>query len=114
MTLGKKQERFAQAVPLLMQFAQYHGYEIRIGDAFRDPRVHGKMGEKVAPYGHINSCHKLKLAIDLYLTKDGVYLEGVDAEMAHDFLHDYWDMLDGAERIPHDLNHYSFEHEGYR
>ena len=100
-------------VPLLFQYAHFHGYEIRIGDCFRDPRVHGDVGTKMA-YGHKDSCHKLKLAIDVNLMKDGVYLEGQAAKDGHNFLHDFWNMLGGASRIPHDLNHYSLEYKGMR
>lgn len=114
MNLGNKQELFSRAQPLLYLYAQYHGYEIRSGDLFRDPREHGEIGEAVGSYGHKNSVHKLKLAIDVNLTKNGVYLEGMAAADAHNFLHNFWDMLGGAKRIPHDLNHYSFEHEGMR
>jgi hypothetical protein len=114
MRLGAKQELFSRMVPLLYLYAQFHGYQIRTGDAFRDPRVHGEVGEKKAVYGHRNSCHKLKLAIDCNVTKDGVYLEGQAAKDAHNFLHDFWLMLGGASRIPHDLNHYSLEHDGMK
>ena len=113
MSLGKKQELFSRAMPLLYLYAQYQGYEIRTGDVFRDSRVHGDMGDKLG-YGHRNSCHKLKLAIDANITKDGVYLVGQAAEDAHNFLHDFWDMLGGSTRIKDDLNHYSFEHNGFR
>lgn len=113
MTLGQKQEMFARAVPLLILYAQYHGYELRLGDLFRDPRSHGGFGEK-SPYGNSRSCHKLKLAIDINLVQDGIYLEGKPALVAHNFLHDFWDMLGGSARIDNDLNHYSFEHQGAR
>ena len=92
MTLGMEQERFSRAMPLLYLYAQYHGYEIRSGDLFRDPRTHGSIGDKKA-YGHKNSCHKLKLAIDPNVTKDGVYLTGQAATDAHNFLHDFWDWI---------------------
>lgn len=111
--LGKLQEKFSRMYPLLILYAQYHGYEIRTGDAFRDPRLHGEFGEKKA-YGHAFSCHKQKLAIDLNLTKDGVYLEGAEAQEAHTRLHDFWDLLGGSERIKHDMNHYSLAYGGYR
>jgi len=113
MTLGQKQEAFSRAIPLLYLYAQYHGYQIRTGDAFRDPRLHGEIGEKEG-YGHKDSCHKLKLAIDCNITKNDYYLQGAAAKEAHNFLHDFWDMLNGSKRIPHDLNHYSFEHQGMR
>lgn len=113
MKLGEKQELFSRMLPLLFLYAQFHGYQIRTGDVFRDPRAFGKMGENRG-YGNKNSCHKLKLAVDANLTKDGVYLEGDAATAAHQFLHDFWDMLGGAPRISYDLNHYSLEHEGRR
>jgi hypothetical protein len=113
MSLGKKQERFSRALPLLYLYAQYHGYEIRTGDVFRDPRAFGKLGVAKG-YGHKNSAHKNKLAVDANITKDGIYLRGMAAGDAHNFLHNFWDMLGGAKRIPHDLNHYSFEHQGMR
>jgi hypothetical protein len=113
MRLGEKQELFSRMIPLLYLYAQFHGYQIRTGDVFRDPRLHGEIGEKVG-YGHKDSCHKLKLAIDANVTKDGVYLEGQAAKEAHNFLHDFWDMLGGSKRIPHDLNHYSRAYRGMR
>ena len=113
MTLGEKQELFSRMEPLLFLFAQFLGYEIRGGDAFRDPRVHGEFGE-AGGYGRKYSCHKLKLARDLNITKDGVYLKGAAAQEAHEKLHDFWDLLGGAPRIHGDMNHYSVEHNGYR
>ena len=114
MSLGAKQELFSRMIPLLYLFAQFHGYQIRSGDLFRDPRTHGEIGQDFGPYGHKNSCHKLKLAIDCNITKDGVYLDGMAAADAHNFLHNFWDLLGGAKRIPHDLNHYSISHNGFR
>ena len=113
MTLGSKQELFSRMIPLLYLYAQFHGYQIRTGDVFRDPRLHGDIGEKKG-YGHKNSAHKNKLAIDVNITKDGVYLQGMAAADAHNFLHNFWDLIGGANRIPHDLNHYSLEHQGMR
>lgn len=114
MSLGPKQERFTEALTLLLAYAHFKGYRVRMGDVFRDPRAFGHVGEDTGPYGHKNSCHKLKLAADLNLTASGHYLAGAAAEGAHNELHDFWDMLGGAKRIPHDLNHYSFEHAGFR
>ncbi len=113
MKLGIQQELFMRMVPRLIDHVHSLGYEIRGGDLFRDPRVHGEIGDKVA-YGHRNSNHKQKLAIDLYLTLDGVYLTGNDANNAHSDIHDWWDHQDGAPRIAHDLNHYSLERHGMR
>jgi len=73
MKLGKKQELFARQVPRLIDKAHELGFEVRLGDTFRDPRTHGEYGVKKG-YGHYRSCHKLKTAIDLLLFKKGKYL----------------------------------------
>lgn len=102
MTLGQKQRRFTLMVAELIQYAYSMDYEMTFGDAYRDPR---------APYGHPDSNHRKRLAIDLNLFKDGEYLkDGVH----HAILHDYWDMIGGAERISNDMNHYSLEWRGMR
>ena len=44
-----------------------------MGDFYRDPRVHGKVGEKVA-YGHPKSGDKRRLSFDINLFLNGKYL----------------------------------------
>lgn len=102
MKLSKKQNLFATLVARLIITAQYRGYTVSFGDAYRDKRC---------PYGSKHSLHKKRLAIDLNLFKDGVYLKDGSG---HEELHDMWDQWGGAKRIENDLNHYSLEHEGYR
>lgn len=41
MTLGEKQRLFTRMVGLLIEYAYQNGYELTLGDAYRDPRVHG-------------------------------------------------------------------------
>ena len=72
-TLGQKQRRFTKMVAKLIDKATELGYEVSLGDAYRDPRLFGEFGEKKG-YGAGRSCHKLRLAIDLNLFKDGIYL----------------------------------------
>ena len=111
MTLGKKQRLFTRLVADLLEFAHSRGYEITLGDAYRDPRLHGDIGEKKA-YGHRNSCHKIRLAIDLNLFKDGGYLTETKD---HEPLGIYWESLNPLCRWGgrfNDGNHYSLEHEG--
>lgn len=104
--LREKQSLFAQRIAVLRLVIYAMGYEITDGDAYRDPeRVH---------YGHPRSCHKIRLAEDLNLFKNGKYLEGEEAAAGHNAIHDIWDKMGGAKRISNDLNHYSFEHEGMR
>ena len=108
MKLGEKQELFGFLLPqLLVEANKLH--PIRVGDLYRDPRVHGHMGVKKG-YGHKNSCHKLKLAVDIYFVVDGM----LGGEDLHVILHDWWDTVGGAKRIPHDMNHYSLSHDGFR
>lgn len=112
MKLGQKQERFSRMLLKLLTLIYTHpGYEVRLGDAFRDPRVHGEMGVKKG-YGHPKSAHKLKLAIDLNLFKDGVF---VDSTEGHRVFGEYWESIGGSwgGRFE-DGNHYSLEHEGVR
>ena len=61
----------------LILWAYDQGYEITFGDAYRDPRLHGSLGEKKG-YGHPKSNHKQRLAIDLNLFKDGIYLTSTE------------------------------------
>ena len=104
-----KQQRFALAIADLIQYAEEVGLAVTFGDAYRDPRLHGQMGFKQG-YGHKNSCHKLRLAVDLNIIIDGK----IAGSNAYNKLHDYWDTIGGSERIANDLNHFSFEHEGHR
>lgn len=110
-TLREKQSRFASMVPSLINKALEMGFEITLGDAFRDARVFGEMGKKVG-YGQASSCHKLRLAIDLNLFKNGKYLGTTEA---HTELGEWWESQGGSwgGRF-HDGNHYSLEHEGHR
>lgn len=113
MRLGDKQRRFTRAVGLLIEWAYSHGYELTVGDAYRDKRVFGGVGVQ-AGYGRKNSNHKIRLAIDFNLFKDGKYLTETED---HRPLGMYWESLDPyAEWGGHfqDGNHYSFEHNGRR
>ena len=109
--LYKKQVKFSGMVAMLINKAYALGYEVVLGDAFRDPRVHGPTGTKLG-YGHPRSCHKLALAIDLNLFKDGKYLTKTED---HKSLGEWWESIGGTwgGRFS-DGNHYSLEHEGMK
>lgn len=102
--LGEKQELFSLNAALLTLEAYKRGYRVREGDSFRDPRVFGHVGVQMG-YGHKNSLHKLKLAKDLNLTKDGRYI--TDDE-GHRELHLWWVEQGGNPMIEEDPNHYSW------
>ena len=98
-------------LPSLITKAHSLGYEVRGGDLFRDYRVHGAMGVNKG-YGYRNSCHKLKLAIDLNLFKEGEYLTTTEA---HSELGLWWELQHELCRWGgrfNDGNHYSLEHKG--
>lgn len=113
MTLGEKQKAFARLVARLLDRAHELGYEVTLGDAFRDPRVHGALGVKLG-YGHPKSAHKQRLAIDLNLFKDGVFQTST---AAHQELGEWWEKQHPDARWGgrfQDGNHYSLEHDGVR
>ena len=111
MNLREKQSKFARMAADLIIKAYEMGYEVTLGDAYRDPRVHGNIGVKLG-YGHSKSCHKIRLAIDLNLFKDGKFLEGSEA---HKPLGEWWESQGGTwgGRF-NDGNHYSLEHDGMK
>lgn len=111
MSLGQLQRTFPPLVANLICKAYALGYEVTFGDAFRDPRVHGIVGEKKS-YSSAKSVHKERLAIDLNLFRDGVYLTSTED---HRELGEYWESLHPLCRWGgrfNDGNHYSMEYQG--
>jgi hypothetical protein len=111
MSLLQTQFEFAALVPRLIDQAHAMGFEVTLGDAYRDPRVHGVLGVKLG-YGHPRSAHKQRLAVDLNLFKDGVFLADTEA---HRPLGEWWEQVHPLARWGgrfHDGNHYSFEWQG--
>ncbi len=110
MTLREQQSMFARLVPRLIDFAFSQGYEVTLGDAYRDPRVFVYVGETKG-YGARNSNHKMRCAIDLNLFKDGVLLAGT---ADHKPLGEFWESLHPRCRWGgrfHDGNHYEWRPE---
>jgi hypothetical protein len=97
-SLRERQSEFARAVPLLILYAYQLGYEITFGDVW-------------AKDGHMEgSLHYDRLAIDLNLFKDGVYLFNTSD---HKPLGEFWESIGGSwgGRF-NDGNHYSFSWKG--
>ena len=112
--LFDKQVKFTLMVSKLIQMAEYMGYKVTLGDAYRDPRVFGALGVKMG-YGNANSCHKSRLAIDLNLFKDGVFLTTTEG---HKPLGEWWELeggtwggrfKDSKGNPTQDGNHYSLD-----
>lgn len=113
MTLGQKQRHFTRLIGLLIEWAYQNGYELTFGDAYRDPRVHGAVGEKKS-YSSASSLHKERLACDFNLFKGGQYLTTSEA---HKPLGEFWKSLHpdcrwGGDFSSPDGNHYSMTHGG--
>lgn len=111
MTLRQKQSLFASMVARLIDKAIGMGYEITLGDAFRDPRLHGAIGVRLG-YGHPKSAHKNRLAIDLNLFKAGIFLSSTED---HQKLGEWWEQQHPECRWGgrfKDGNHYSLFHDG--
>lgn len=105
MSTSKRQQLFASLLPRLIDYIYEQGYACTLGDAFRDDRV---------PYGHANSLHRKRLAIDLNLFKDGKYLQETED---HAPFGEYWCSLHPDNRWGGmdggDGNHYSHGAEYY-
>jgi hypothetical protein len=99
MTLRQKQSKFAEMFAMLILFARWEGYEITIGEVHR---------HKDATHGHKKSLHKLKLAGDLHLYKNGKYQRSTKA---HKKLGAVWESMGGSWGGHWgDGNHYSLAH----
>jgi len=114
--LSHKQRLFSEMIGELLRWIYANGYAVTFGDAYRDPRVFGEVGE-FKGYGRRESNHKQRLAIDLNLFKtdergNWVYCTSTED---HKPIGEYWESLGGAwgGRF-NDGNHYSLEHEGRR
>jgi len=95
----------------LILWAVNQGYEVTLGDAYRDQRC---------DYGHPTSLHRKRLAIDLNLFRDGRFLRTTED---HKPLGVFWESIGGTwggrfgESFPgasdgEDGNHYSLGHQG--
>lgn len=81
----------------LIEYAFDRGYEVTLGDAYRDSRC---------PYGSKSSRHTIRLAIDLNLFHNGVYLKRTEH---HRELGEWWEAQGGiwGGRFD-DGNHYEW------
>jgi hypothetical protein len=107
-TLHQKQVRFALALAKLIWYAQEIGYEVTLGRGFETPESNRLAG------GNPKSLHLIRLAQDLNLFKEGVYLRD-----SNDYkpLGDWWmaqgeDYAWGGTFTKADGNHFSISHGG--
>lgn len=93
-----QQSKFCRMVTLLITFIELAGYEVTFGDAW------AKSGHKK------RSLHYIRLAIDLNLFKDGVWLKETKD---HAPFGSFWEMMGGSwgGRFG-DGNHYELKRSG--
>ena len=108
------QEEFAQSVARLIQKAAELGYGVTLGDAYRSPEQ--AAANAASGSGIARSLHCERLAIDLNLFKDGVYITD---DHGHRELGPWWKTLGprycwGGDFAKRDFNHYSLSPDGVR
>jgi hypothetical protein len=113
MTLSEKQRAFTKLVGLLILYAYEQGLELTFGEAYRSKEEAARLAK--TGKGIKSSLHCDRLAVDLNLFKDGVYLT-----KSEDYrpLGKFWESL-GTEEVRtvwggrfKDGNHFSIKHEG--
>lgn len=110
--LSTKQFRFSLLVSHLLQKAHEMGYDVSLGEAYRSPQEAARLA--LAGLGIRNSLHTKRLAIDINLFKDGVYLTNGDDYQP---LGEWWEQQAPDARWGgrfKDGNHFSLEHEGVK
>jgi hypothetical protein len=101
LNLRKEQSLFAIDVAKLILWASEHGYEVTGGEWWRTPEMAAIYAD--TGLGIKESLHIKRLAIDLNLFKDGVYLP---ASEAHKPLGEYWKSLSPYNRWGGDFVNY--------
>lgn len=131
MKLGEKQELFARLLPRLIDAALDQGFSVRCGELLRTERqarwnaAHCRRcrqtkghpyhrSHRFVPLGIVNSVHRLKLAADLILFRDGEPLWSSDEYRA---LGDFWKAQHplcrwGGDFRDPDGGHFSITHGG--
>jgi hypothetical protein len=89
----EQQSHFMHDLANLILFGLDAGYAITAGDAYRDPRVFGHVGDSKG-YGNPSSDHKRRLAMDLnlFVFRDGYWQYCYDTE-SHRPLGEHWESM---------------------
>lgn len=118
-TILKKQFLFSRMLSHLLNFAFKQGYEVTIGECYRPDEtaaLYAKIGKGIK-----NSVHRLRLAVDLNLFRNGKYLTETED---YKELGEFWESMDSGNRWGgrfgeddgdiDDGNHFSIEHNGVK
>lgn len=101
--LGDKQRKLPPMLATLISYAYSTGYEMTVGDAYRDPRCN---------YGNPRTLHRQRLAMDFNVFKNGLWLQDT-TDLAE--LGEVWEKMGGSwgGRF-NDGNHFSLSYGGMR
>lgn len=116
-TLLEKQTAFALFISKMIVWAYNEGYEVTFGEAWRSDET-AKLDAQEGK-GIDNSLHRLRLAEDLNLFKDGKFLTATEDYKP---LGEYWEAHSvpglsctwGGRFTKPDSDHFSIEHNGVR
>jgi hypothetical protein len=111
-TLGQKQERFTLMLATFLVLINLRGYKTRLKEVERTAA--GAAANAAKGTGIVNSLHRISLAADVVLTKNGVLLtNSADYREAGEL----WESLGGSwggRFSKPDGNHFSLAHNGVR
>ena len=109
-TLSERQQVFARNVARLILYIAESNYACTLGEAYRTPEQAALNAAK--GIGIKNSLHCKRLALDINLFKDGVFLTD---EESHRPFGEWWEAQDPSHRWGgrfKDANHYSLTDDG--
>ena len=105
MTLSEKQQAFSKDVIRLLIHINESGYQFTFGETWRSheqAELYAKCGK-----GIVNSLHCQRMAIDINLFKDSVWLQAVSD---HKPFADYWKSLSPMNRYGGDFKRVDSDH----
>lgn len=114
MTLLEQQWLFSSLAPTLIKHALWLGFQVTFGEAFRTAEQAAWNAEH--GLGIVKSLHRERLAIDLNLFKNGIFLKQSEDYLP---LGEWWEAQDplccwGGRFKKPDGNHFSLTRDGVR
>ena len=112
----EKQMLFSELISKFILVLVEHGYKVTLGEAWRNPKIadaYASIGKGIK-----NSVHTHRMAIDLNLFKDGVWLNRTESYL---LAGEIWEAMSTSEvqccwggrfLDRPDGNHFSFSHAG--
>ncbi len=117
LTLLEKQMHFSLMLSRLIHDLSLRGYSVTLGEAYRPlgvAAIYAEMGEGIK-----NSLHTLRLAVDLNIFHDGVFLKEkadlvIPGQIWESYSNDLVECVWGGRFERVDADHFSFAHNGLK